>query len=175
MRGIGVWFAAGVPLWLPVGVGEPADGADHRSDGLGHVGEVDRAEFVAGLVVVLVQAEAGDGVGDDTLVRERVVIGSLKEVLRRVRVVDQMGAMFGEFRAEVGAFEAGEPERSGGDRWVGPADHLELEVGDDAGERDRRVREEGAVAKATNLFRAEECEDDGATRARAGRRGCGPG
>ncbi len=124
--------------------------------------------LVAGLVVVLVQSVAGDGLGDDTLLCQRIVVRALEEMLRRVRVVDQVGAVFGELGAEVGAVEAGEPERSGGDGRVGTADHLELEVGDDAGEWDRRMREKGAVAEAAKLLRAEEGEDDGAARARAG-------
>ena len=53
-----IWFAAGVPRGLPVGVREPVDGVDHRGDGVGHMGEVDRAQFIAWLMVVLVQAVA---------------------------------------------------------------------------------------------------------------------
>src|ERR1700722_5830105 len=52
-------LAARIPLRFPGGVGEPADGVDHGGDSVGHLGEVDGAEFVAGLVVVLVEAEAG--------------------------------------------------------------------------------------------------------------------
>ncbi len=73
---VAVWLPAcrGVPRGLPVGVRQPADGAHHRGDGVSHVVEVDCAEFIAGLVVVLVQAEAGDGLGDDTLRCQSVVV-----------------------------------------------------------------------------------------------------
>ena len=103
-----------------------------------------------------------------------VVVRAPEEMLRRVRVVDQVGAVFCELGAEVGAVEAGKPERSSGDRRVRTADHLELEIGDDAGERDGRMREKGAVAEAAKLLRAEEGEDDGAAAGAGQRRGCAP-
>ena len=90
-------------------------------------------------------------------------------------IVDQMSAVLCQLGAEVGAVEAGEPERSGGNGGVGAADHLEFEVGDDAGERNGRMGEEGAVAEAADLFRAEEGEDDGAARATAGGEDVGEG
>ena len=74
-------FAAGIPLGPPGGVAEPADGFDHGGDCAGEPGEVDGAEFVGGLVVVLVQAEAGDGVGDDAFACEGDVVGPLEEIL----------------------------------------------------------------------------------------------
>lgn len=152
MWGRGVWAATGVPLGLPGIPGEPADGADHGGDGVGHVGEVDGGEIVRDVVVVLVQAEAGDGVCDDALTGESDVVGALEELLLGVWIVDQVCTMFGEFRAEVGALVAGEPEGSGRDGGIGAADHLKFQVGDDAGEWCRRMREEGACAESANLF-----------------------
>jgi hypothetical protein len=73
-----------------------------------------------------------------------------------------------ELRAEVGALEACKPESAGRDSGIGASDHLELEVGDDSGERRGRIGEEGAGAEAADLFRAEEGEDDGAFGTRAG-------
>ena len=104
------------------------------------MGEVNGAELVAGLVVVLVQAEAGDRLRDDPLERQGIVVGALEEVLRRVGVVDKMRAVFREFRSEVRPVEAGELQRSSGNGRVGTADHVKFEVGDDAGERNWRVR-----------------------------------
>jgi len=173
--GIGLRLAARVPFWFPVGVGEPADGIDHGGDGVGHVGEVDGADLVARLVIVLVQAVAGDGLSDDSLLSQCVVVGTAEEVLFGMRVVDQVGTVFRQFGAKVRAVEAGEPEGSCGDCRVGSADHLELEVGDYAGEGDWRVREEGSVAEAAKFFRAEECEDDGASGAWAGGEDVGQG
>ncbi len=112
-------LAAGVPLGLPCGVCEPADGGDHGGDGVGHVGEVDGADFVAGLVVVLVHAVAGDGVGDDALQGEGVVVGALEEELFGMGIVDEVGSVAGELGAEVGAVEAGEPEGAWGKGGVG--------------------------------------------------------
>ena len=59
------------------------------------MGEVDGADFVAGLVVVLVQTEAGYGVGDDALLRQCVVVRTMEELLFGVGIADQMGAVFG--------------------------------------------------------------------------------
>ena len=90
-----------------------------------------------------------------------------KKFCSGVRIGKQVGAVLRQFGAEVGAVEAGEPERVGGDGGIGPADHFEFEVGDDGGQRHGRVGEEAGVAEAAKLFRAEEREDDGAARARA--------
>ncbi len=78
-----------------------------------------------------------------------------------------MCAVFCEFGAEIGALKPVSQRVPAGTAGVGPADHLEFEIGDDAGEGDRRMREEGAVAEAAQLFGAEEGEDDGAVRAGA--------
>jgi len=86
---------ARIPRRLPVRVREPSDGVDHGGDGVGHVGEVDGADFVAGLVVVLVQTEAGYSVGDDALLRQCIVVRALEEALLGVGIADQMGAVFG--------------------------------------------------------------------------------
>ena len=94
-------------MWLPCRVGEPADGLDHGGDGVGHVSEVDGAEFVAGLMVVLVETEAGDGVGDDASLGEGEVVGSPEELLTGVRIAYKTSPVLGEFGAEVGAVEAG--------------------------------------------------------------------
>src|ERR1017187_2877604 len=160
MSRFSLWFAAGIPRWPPRRVGEPADGLDYGSDGIGEVVEVDSGEFVRRLVVVLVQAVAGDGLGDDSLAGEGEVVGALEEVLGGVRVGDEAGTVAGEFRAEVGAIEAGEPEHTRRDGRIGAADHLEFQGGDAGGERDGRMREEGGVAEAANLLRAEQREDD---------------
>lgn len=125
------------------------------------MGEVDGGELVAGLVIVLMEAEAGDGLGDDALASEGDVVGALEEVLFGVGVVDEVGAVFGEFGAEVGALVAGEPEGAFGDGGIWTADHFKFEIGDDSVERNGRVSEEGARAEAAELFGAEEGEDDG--------------
>lgn len=112
---------------------------------------------------------------DDALAGKGDVVGADKELLVRVGVVDEWGAVAGKGGAEVGTIEAGEPEESGWDSGVGAADHFELEVGDDGGEGHGRVREEGVIAEAAELFGAEEGEDDGAARTRAGGEEVGEG
>ncbi len=119
-------------------------------------------------MVIGVEAEAGDGVRDDTLASEGDIVGALEELLLGVRVLDEVGTLFGELGPESGALVAGEPESSGRDGGVGAADHLEFQVGDDVGEWSGRGGEEGAGAEPTNLFRAEEGEDYGAFGAGAG-------
>src|SRR5271170_6458090 len=112
------------------------------------MGEVDRAQFIAWLMVVLVQAVARKSVGDDSLLGQGVIVRALKEMLRGMRVADQMCAVPGQLRAQIGAIESCEPERSGGDDRIRSADHFELEIRDDAGNRNRRMRKEGAVSEA---------------------------
>src|SRR5258708_35942188 len=89
-------------------------------------------------------------------------------MLRGVRIVDEMRAVFHQLGAEVGAFEACEPEGAGRDGRVGAADHLKFKVGDDVFKGRRGMRKKGAVAEASELLRAEERKDDGAARTGAG-------
>src|ERR1700744_4781895 len=100
--------------------------------------EVDGADLVARLMIILVESVAGDGVGDDTLHGKRIVVGAPEEVLIRMRVFNQVGAMLGQFWPEIGTLEPSKPKRSGGNSRIGAPDHLELQVSDDAGERHGR-------------------------------------
>ncbi len=93
--------------WVSTGGVEPADRLEHGEDGVGHVSKVDGAELVGGMVVVLMEAEAGDGVGDHTLQRKGVVVGSAEELLFRVRILGEVGTVLCELGAEIGAFKAG--------------------------------------------------------------------
>src|SRR6185312_16725367 len=103
-------LTAGIPGWLPGCIRKPADRPDHGADCADHVREVDGAELVRRLVVVLMQAEAGDGLGDDAGPCERVVVRTLEELLCGVRIGDEVRAVTGEFRPKVRAFVSGEPE-----------------------------------------------------------------
>ena len=126
-------------------------------------------------MVVGVETEAGDSVGDDALTGEGYVVGALEELLLGVGVLDEVCTVSGELGAEGGALIAGEPKGSGGDGGVGTADHLELEVRDDIGERCGWCGQEGASAEAADLFGAEEGEDNGAFGAGAGGEDVGEG
>jgi len=50
-------------------------------------------------VVVLVQAVAGDGLGDNALLGEGVIVGAPEEVLGGMRVCDDAGAVLRQFGA----------------------------------------------------------------------------
>lgn len=171
----GQGLAAGVPGGFPAGGAEPADGLDHGCDGTGEVVEVDGRQLIGRMVVVLVETEAGDGLRDDAMESEGVIVGAAEELLLGVGVSDEMGSVMCEFGAEVGALESGEPEGAGGNGGIGPADHLELEVGGDGGERHGRMGEKCPVAEAAELFRAKESEDDGPAGAGAGGEDVGEG
>ena len=59
--------------------------------------------IVAGLVVVGVQAVAGNGLRYHALLGQGVIVGARKEFLFWMRIGDQMGAMGCQRRAQVGA------------------------------------------------------------------------
>lgn len=116
------------------------------------MGEVDCADLVGSLMVVMVQAEAGDSVGNDALACQRVVIGPLEKLFLRMRIVDEVSAMLRELSPEVGAVVTRKPQRARRHRRIGPADHLKLEVGDNLRQWDRRMGEKGTIAEAADLF-----------------------
>lgn len=140
-----------------------------------HVREVDGGELVRGLVVVVVQVEARDCLRDDALASEGDVVGAQEESFGGAGILDQGSAVAGEGWAEVGPAIASEPEVSGRDGGIGPADHFKLEVGDDRGEIDGWMGEEGTIAEAANLLGAEEREDHGAAKTWAGGEEAGEG
>jgi hypothetical protein len=62
--GLNLWLLAAQPLRAEVGVDEPGDGGNKGIDRFGHVGDVQVRQIVVGLVVLRVEAEAGDRLGD---------------------------------------------------------------------------------------------------------------
>src|SRR5438874_2252120 len=106
----GLRLSAAVPRGSPRRVCQPADWLDHADDYAGHVWEVDRGELVRGLMVVLVQAIAGDRLRDDSLQCQIVVIRSGEEILCGMGVGDQVGPVSGEFGTQIASVEAGEPQ-----------------------------------------------------------------
>src|SRR5437868_9074441 len=121
--------------------------------------------IVAGTVIVRVQAKAGDGLRDHAFERESVVIGAGEEVLFWMRICDQPGAMRGEFRAEIRALPATQPQFVRLNFRIGAADHFKFKVGRDVHEGNRRFFAEvhGAIA-STSFFTAKESKQDGAPR-----------
>lgn len=79
-----------------------------------------------------------------------------------------MCSMPRQFRPQVGAVEASEPQGPGGYGRIRTADHLKFEIGNDVCKWKRRVLEKTSIAEATKFLRAEEHEDDGAASSAAG-------
>src|SRR5947207_12734414 len=73
-------FSVFVPLWLEIGVHQPLDRPNHRRNGFSHVRKVDVLQIVAGSMIVCVQTIARDGVRDDSLAREYVIVRAAEEV-----------------------------------------------------------------------------------------------
>lgn len=117
-------------------------------------------------MVVLVEAEAGDGMGDYALRGKSEVVGSAEELLLLVGVVDEAGTVFGKLGTKVGSVEAGEPKSAGWNCGVWAADHLELQIRDNGGEGNGRMREKRPIAEAAQLLRTEERKDDRTARSR---------
>ena len=107
--------------------------------------------------------------GDDALQGQGVVVRALEEILFRIGVRSDQGAAFLQRRAEVGAFEAGHHHHPRRQLRVLIADHLDLEVGGDVGQRDRGVVDEIARAEQAGFFGPIGDEHDAAfVRARGG-------
>lgn len=112
------------------------------------------------MVIVGMQAEARNGMGDNPGPCESNVVGALKEALRGMRIRNQPGAVARKFRAKVGTLVSGEPKSEFANRRIGPADHFEFQVGHDRSERNRRAREETSISVPANLFRSKKCKHD---------------
>src|SRR5262249_1990982 len=120
-----------------------------------------------GAMIVLVQPEAGHGLSDDAALGQGVIIRAAKEILVRMRVRHQPGAMPGQLRTKVRAVIAGEPEFAGLHRGIRPADHFELQVGNNVGQRYRRMFQKVLITLSTSLFAAEKSENHGTAWARS--------
>jgi hypothetical protein len=114
-----------------------------------------------------VQTEARDRLRDYAPVRQLNVVRSLEEALIGPRVGDQFRAASGEFRAEIRELVAGQPQRMRRHLVIGPADHLEFQIGDDRLEGHRRGVHELPGAESARLFAPEPGEDHGPLEPRA--------
>ena len=77
-----------------------------------------------------------------------------------MRVLHDPGAALRQPRPEIRSLVSREPQRVRRNGGIRPADHLELEVGDNRVERHRRMLEKVAGAIAAGLFAAEPGEED---------------
>ncbi len=100
--------------------------------------KVDVRQVVRRPVVVLVQTEARDGLRDHAPVGQLNVVRSQEEVLVGPWVRDELRTAFRQFRPEIRSLVASQPQRMRRHPVVGPADHLEFQIGDDLIERHRR-------------------------------------
>src|SRR5579859_7687283 len=76
-----------------------------------------------------------------------------------MRIGNQLGAMFCQFRAKIAAVEAGEPEFVRLYRGISAADHFKFQVGNNVLEWYRRMLKKVLIALAARLLAAEEDEE----------------
>src|SRR5262245_58092359 len=100
--------------------------------------EVEMRNVVTGAVVVGMQSEARYGLGDNSFQSQRIIVRAGEEVLFRMRIGNQLGAMGGQLWSKVRTLPATEPQFTGLDLRVGTANHLELKVGGDIQQRNWR-------------------------------------
>src|SRR5437870_2443272 len=103
-----LWFAALIPCWFEIAVDEAQHRLIHVGDGLSHMLEVNAGQIVALTVVVAVQTETRNRVGDDSLRRQHVIVGTTKEILLRMRISDEPRAVLREFRPQIRSLIAGQ-------------------------------------------------------------------
>ena len=96
-----------VPPGYEVGIREPDYRTQQGLYGIVHMLEIDMCDVVAGLMIVGVQSITGNGLCDDALLGEDVIIGAPKEILGGMRIGDEVGAVFRELGAEIRTIPAG--------------------------------------------------------------------
>ena len=127
--------------------------------------EVDVGQVIARLVIVFVQTKAGDRV------RDNAFFGPERNCLSGGRIASfgcgsatSLGAMFGQFRAEITSVETCEPKLVRFHRRIRTANHLKFQIGNNAFERTRRMFKKKLVALSARLFAAKKSEDHGTFR-----------
>src|SRR5438067_1892408 len=118
--------------------------------------EINAGQLVARPVVIAVQTETRNRVGDDSLRRQHVVVGTTEEILLRMRISDEPRAMLREFRPQIRSFIAGQPERVGGNGRIRATNHFEFKIGDKTFDRCGRMLLKIARAPTANLLAAEQ-------------------
>ena len=117
------------PLRFEIRVRQPFDRFNHRCNGSLHVLEIYVGEIVAWFVVVGMQAITGNGVRNNALASEGIIVRTFEEALSGMGIGNQSRAMPGKLRAKIAAVKACEPELVTLDRRVRPANHLKLQIG----------------------------------------------
>src|SRR6188508_780461 len=93
--------------------------------------------------------------GDDALTSQRVVVRALKEILFRMRVLHQLCALAREHRSEVRALVAGQPKLLRFYLRIGPAEHFELQIGNQFFFWERQIVHKIIRAVSARFFAAE--------------------
>src|ERR1700722_6596862 len=140
------------PTRLPGCLGKPLDWFHHRSDGSRQMRKVDAADFVARLMVVRMQAKAGNGLGDNSAAGKTVVVRAPEKLLLGMRIGNQVGAMADELGAQIAAFKAGEPQTVLWQSRIPAADHFEFKISHDLIQRHGRMIKKISISIASNLF-----------------------
>src|SRR6185437_6566929 len=149
------WLPARIPLGNEIRIQQIAHRPNHRGYRFRHEVKVQVGDIVIRAMIHRLQAEGRDGLRHHPCARDLKVVGAAKEVLARVGVADNLGALGGHMRAQIAPLPAGQPNRVRRHSGIGPADHLELEIGEEMVERDGRMRGEIAGAESAILLAAE--------------------
>src|SRR5215470_17581943 len=99
-------------------------------------------------MIVSMKAIAGDGLRYYASFCQSIIVGTLEEVLLRMRIRHQLGTVPGQLRPQVAALIAGKPKLIRLDRRIGAADHLKLQIGHNVLQREWRMLKKILVALA---------------------------
>jgi hypothetical protein len=91
----GLWLFTWIPVRHEVRVHQPEHRGQQGLYCLIHVPKVDVRDVVAGLVIVLMKAIAGNGLSDHSGLGENVIVRAFKKLLVRVRIASQPRSALG--------------------------------------------------------------------------------
>src|SRR5690349_5055421 len=106
-------------------------------------------------MIIRVQAKARNRVRDHAAQSERIVVRALEEMLIRMRISNERRSILRQRWAKIRTLEAGQPQRAGGDFWIGPSEHFKLQIRDELRERNWWIIDEVPRAGAATLFTTE--------------------
>ena len=115
-------------------------------------------------MIISVQAKARNCLRDNAAQREVVVIGALKEVLIGMWIRNERRALFRKLWSKIRSFKARQPKCICRNLRIGPAEHFEVEIGNNLCEWNRRIRDELLRAVTTSLLASETDKIDRAAR-----------
>src|SRR6185369_13636782 len=147
-----------------VGVRKPLDRLHQRIERTRHEGEVDLPNLITHAMVIGVQTKTRNRVSNHATQCERVVVGTLKEILLRMRISNKRRTLTREFRTECRSLKASQPQCTGSHLRIRPAKHFKSDIRNYLLERHGRMRDEVLRSKTTTLFTPEADKVDRALR-----------